>query len=88
MSPNLRFNRTHFSRLISFALVGVSLTAMTATATTLTGTDQNALFGVDDDLRNFLSANRGSNGGGDQSLQAGDALSGTCLLYTSDAADE
>ena len=77
MSPNLRFNRTHFSRLISFALVGVSLTAMTATATTLTGTDQNALFGVDDDLRNFLSANRGSNGGGDQSLQAGDALSGT-----------
>lgn len=43
----------------------------------MVGTDQNALFGVEDNVRDFLSANRGSNGGGDQSLQAGDALLGT-----------
>lgn len=41
------------------------------------GSDQNALFGVDAAISDFLSANRGSNGGGDQSLQAGDALIGT-----------
>ncbi len=53
------------------------MTAVAGVVNTITGTDQNALFGVDDDVRHFLSANRGSNGGGDQSLQAGDALSGT-----------
>ena len=41
------------------------------------GSDQNALFGVDSNVSDFLAANRGSNGGGDQSLQAGDALIGT-----------
>jgi len=41
------------------------------------GTDQNALLGVDQSTQAFLSANRGSNGGGDQSLQAGDSLVGT-----------
>ncbi len=43
----------------------------------VTGNDQNAIFGVEEDVSTFLSANRGSNGGGDQSLQGGDALSGT-----------
>jgi len=41
------------------------------------GSDANALFGVDDRVAAFLSANRGGNGGGDQSQQAGDALVGT-----------
>ncbi len=44
---------------------------------TVIGTDQNAISGVDSNISDFLSANRGSNGGGDQSMQAGDAISGT-----------
>ena len=56
---------------------GVSLTANANVTNTVIGTDQNATVGVDDNIRDFLSANRGSNGGGDQSLQAGDAVLGS-----------
>ncbi|MEO0574310.1 MAG: hypothetical protein AAF004_02520, partial [Pseudomonadota bacterium] len=55
----------------------LAMNASAQIASSVTGTDQNAVFGVSDDIRNFLSANRGTNGGGDQSLQAGDALEGT-----------
>ena len=69
---------SHLSILAAFALSGgVSLSAIAGVVTTIVGTDQNALFGVDDDVSSLLSGNRGSNGGGDQSLQAGDAISGT-----------
>jgi len=59
----------------------LSLNAAAEVPAIIQGTDRNALFGVDEDLAGFLSANRGdngsSNGGGDQSQQAGDALGGT-----------
>jgi len=78
MSTNLTFNPARWSSLVGLIMTaGVSLTATAEVYTPLVGTDQNALFGVDDNVRDFLSANRGSNGGGDQSQQAGDALSGT-----------
>ncbi|MEE9335335.1 MAG: hypothetical protein V3U65_14695 [Granulosicoccaceae bacterium] len=69
---------TKLSVLAAFVISGtISITAVAAVVTTVVGTDQNALFGVDDNVRDILSANRGSNGGGDQSLQAGDAIVGT-----------
>lgn len=65
-------------KLASFlTLLSLSMTAGAEIPVPLVGNDQNALFGVEDNVRDFLSANRGSNGGGDQSLQAGDALIGT-----------
>lgn len=56
---------------------GLSVAASAQFPAPLIGTDQNSLTGVDDNIRDFLSANRGANGGGDQSLQGGDALMGT-----------
>jgi len=74
--PN--YNKIHMLILATFFFSGtISVKAIAEIATTVIGTDQNALFGVDDNVQEFLSANRGSNGGGDQSLQAGDAISGT-----------
>lgn len=55
----------------------LSLTATAQVSNTIVGTDRNALFGVDDNVENLLSGNRGSNGGGDQSQQGSDALNGT-----------
>ena len=78
MSLNHISNRSKLSVLGALFLSGgISLSASAEIALTVIGTDQNALFGVADNVRNFLSANKGSNSGGDQSLQAGDALSGT-----------
>lgn len=78
MSGNQKFTRTRLSRLVGLLVTtGVSLTATAAMSSTLIGTDQNALFGVDQSIQDFLSGNRGTNGGGDQSLQAGDSLIGT-----------
>ncbi|MFK7730846.1 MAG: calcium-binding protein, partial [Pseudomonadales bacterium] len=56
---------------------GLSTAASAQLPVALIGTDQNATTGVADNIRDFLSANRGTNGGGDQSLQGGDALLGT-----------
>jgi hypothetical protein len=78
MLPKQSFTRTPWSKLAGFLFTaGLSLTASAQIAAPVVGTDQNAVFGVDENIRVFLSANRGSNGGGDQSLQAGDALVGT-----------
>ncbi|WP_157736058.1 hypothetical protein [Granulosicoccus antarcticus] len=78
MSPKTSHMKLHLSILAAFCISGsVSLSAIAAISTTIIGTDQNSISGVDDNVRDFLSANRGSNGGGDQSLQAGDALSGS-----------
>lgn len=78
MSPIQFSTRAGFSALAGLVLTaGVSLTAIAEITTTLIGTDQNALVGVDDAIRDFLSANRGSNGGGDQSQQGGDVFNGT-----------
>lgn len=77
MVPRKKFTRTRCSIWSILILSGGFSLAASAQPVTTIGTDQNALFGVNDDIRNFLSANRGSNGGGDQSLQAGDALIGT-----------
>ena len=78
MSTNPTTSRTRLS-LVAGALVaaGAALPTSAQTLTVITGTDRNALFGVEDDVRAFLSANRGSNGGGDQSQQGSDALGGT-----------
>lgn len=78
MSPTHIFTRARLSGLAGLLITtGISLTATAEITTTIIGTDQNALIGVDDTVRDFLSANRGSNGGGDQSQQTGDAISGT-----------
>lgn len=61
----------------SVIALAIGINASAQLAVTTVGTDQNALFGVEDNIQSFLSANRGLNGGGDQSLQAGDALEGT-----------
>lgn len=78
MSKRSTFTRARLSKLAT-ALVatGIALPADAEVTTVITGTDRNALFGVEEEVRAFLSANRGSNGGGDQSQQGGDALSGT-----------
>lgn len=78
MSSRKICRKTHAIALTSFALSGaVSISAMAAIVNTITGADQNALFGVDENNQSFPPGNRGSNGGGDQSLQSGDVLSGT-----------
>ena len=75
MSTNSSSTRVRLSSLA--AALAVAGATLPAAAEVIIGTDRNALFGVDDDVRAFLSANRGSNGGGDQSQQGGDALVGT-----------
>ena len=78
MSENRVCTRTHLSILTAFVLSGgLSLTAITELVTAIQGTDQIALFAAGQNERDFLSANLGTSEGGDQSLQAGDALSGT-----------
>ncbi|MEO0997335.1 MAG: hypothetical protein AAFX58_07430, partial [Pseudomonadota bacterium] len=78
MLANLGFNLTSPARLTALVLAStLTMTAVAAIPSPATGTDRNAIAGVDDSVRDFLSANRGSNGGGDQSLQGGDVLSGT-----------
>lgn len=78
MLPKRSFARTFWSKLAGFLVTAsFSLTASAQISAPIVGIDQNALFGVDENIRAFLSANRGSNGGGDQSLQAGDSLVGT-----------
>ena len=56
---------------------GLALSAAADIDTSIIGTDQNAAFNADESISQFLSANRGTNGGGDQSLQGGDVLDGT-----------
>lgn len=56
---------------------GLTLSAKADINAAAVGTDANSTVGVEDNLRDFLSANRGTNGGGDQSLQGGDVLFGT-----------
>ena len=78
MSRAHLFKQRNLSAVAGFLFTaGLSLSASAEIAYTLTGNDQNSTFGEDATINAFLSANRGSNGGGDQSLQAGDALSGT-----------
>jgi len=78
MNINMKHTRVPWSALTGLvAMAGISLTATADISTTIIGNDQNATFGVSDELISFLSANRGSNGGGDQSLQGGDVLVGT-----------
>ncbi|MFK7860828.1 MAG: calcium-binding protein [Granulosicoccus sp.] len=78
MSANKLTTRTHSSGMVGLLFTASMTMLATANASSvLIGTDQNALFGVDENIQSFLSANRGTNGGGDQSLQGGDALIGT-----------
>lgn len=77
MSSKQDYKKTHLSVLTALILSGgASVTAMAQDGATIIGNDQNAITDVSDNIRDFLSANRGTNGG-DQSLQHGDALSGT-----------
>ncbi len=78
MSSKHTFKKTSLSLATALILSGgASLTAMAQEGATLIGTDQNAIVDVDENIRNFLSANRGTNGGGDQSQQNSDAIPGT-----------
>jgi len=72
------FKKISLSALSGFLITaGMSMSAFAEISYTNIGSDQHATFGVSDNIKSFLSANRGSNGGGDQSMQAGDALGGT-----------
>lgn len=62
---------------IAIATCGFAMSAQADISVPVVGTDINSTVGVEDEIRQFLSANRGSNGGGDQSLQGGDILVGT-----------
>ena len=53
------------------------LLVASANADVITGTDLNSAFSEESSISALYSANRGSNGGGDQSLQFGDVLQGT-----------
>ncbi len=78
MSSNFTYNPVRWVKLTGItAMLSISCAVTAQVPVVQVGTDQNALFGVEDNVRDFLSANRGTAGGGNQSLQAGDALSGT-----------
>ena len=78
MSGTHSQKRFSLSKLTCLVLsAGVSVSAIAELSTIIVGNDQNAITGVEDSTGEFLSANRGSNGGGDQSMQTGDALTGT-----------
>ncbi len=52
-------------------------TSSSSTADVIIGTDLNSTVGSNTAVNQLYSANRGSNGGGDQSLQFGDVITGT-----------
>lgn len=70
------FKKTNLSVLIE-ALVIIGLLNISAHADVITGTDLNSATSQDAEVSALYSANKGSNGGGDQSLQFGDVLYGT-----------
>lgn len=53
------------------------LLSNTALAEVSVGTDLNSANSTDSEIASIYSANRGTNGGGDQSLQFGDAITGS-----------
>jgi len=57
--------------LLSFGITGFSQAGV------IVGNDLNSASGTNTEINTIYSANRGSNGGGDQSLQFGDHLTGT-----------
>ncbi|MGQ7847672.1 hypothetical protein ACUNV4_24480 [Granulosicoccus sp. 3-233] len=78
MSPNKDTTLRQLSVLSAFCLTGtLCLSAVAGVDNTMIGSDRNSISGLDENINRFLSANRGSNGGGDQSQQTGDALAGT-----------
>lgn len=66
-------------KLISKTLIASSILLATTTsfADVKTGTDLNTTTSANEDIAAIYSGNRGSNGGGDQSLQFGDVITGT-----------
>jgi len=58
------------------ALVATSVLTNAAYAEVFTGSDLNSVSGADVDITGIYAANRGSSGGGDQSLQFGDVVYG------------
>ncbi|MFK7731056.1 MAG: hypothetical protein AB8B48_05480 [Pseudomonadales bacterium] len=58
-------------------MAGLLSTASVSRAETLIGSDLNSASSSDSAIAELYSGNRGSNGGGDQSLQQGDSLTGT-----------
>jgi len=57
--------------------VGIFTLPLHSAAETKVGNDLSSAAGQNTDINGLLSANRGTNGGGDQSLQFGDIVSGT-----------
>lgn len=66
--------KPHYSTLAASILCAV---ASLASADTILGTDLHSINSAIPEINALLSANRGTNGGGDQSLQFGDQLQGT-----------
>lgn len=58
-------------------IIASSLLFNVAQADVLIGNDLNSANSTNSDIAAIYSANRGTNGGGDQSQQFGDALEGT-----------
>lgn len=78
MDINQSISRASLSSVAAMLVAtSISLAANAEITNTIVGTDQNALFGNNENVISILSGNRGSNGGGDQSQQGGDVLSGT-----------
>ncbi len=54
-----------------------SFLSQNSAAEVIVGTDLNSASSTDEEIASIYSGNRGTNGGGDQSLQLGDVISGT-----------
>ena len=57
--------------------LGFAVAAQAQAPVAQVGADRSSIDDAEQAIQDFLSANRGSNGGGDQSLQLGDSLTGT-----------
>jgi len=78
MGIDLSISRATQSKVTALLVASsMTLNAHADITNTIVGTDLNALFGGNENVSGILSGNRGTNGGGDQSQQGGDMLSGT-----------
>ncbi|WP_168188062.1 calcium-binding protein [Hahella sp. CCB-MM4] len=70
----MNMTQTLLATALSLALIGASLYSR---ADIVVGNDLNSANGANEAINQLYSANRGTNGGGDQSLQFGDVVYGT-----------
>ncbi len=67
--------KKHTASVLTTLMIA-GLYAHTSSAEVIVGTDLNSATSSNTEIASIYSANRGSNGGGDQSLQLGDVISG------------